>query len=246
MKMKDDMLKKLNLSPLLLTNKTACTGTMGFPSLSCKVQTMPDYIALYAQPSDYHRTEMTCVAFYNYDIAFDGKDGIYQAILYDDQKRQEELRKRFSGVKFFIAPDYSVCGDCQPYRNYYQMGRAREVAIWLTMYCDGIVFPNISCARAEDLPIALEGYEEVTAVAFSTKGKLDYPDDRKLLEETVRYTVEHMPQLKNILVYDVSYDNSDAKEIFLPATERGIAVHIPNNQLKMRNRINHIKRNKDS
>ena len=87
MKWKNDLKKKLNLSYLDLTNKTRKVGIYNFPRLLCNPSVLPDYIALYTQPSEYHRTLKTCLAFYNYDNTFDGIDGLYNAIYYNDVSR---------------------------------------------------------------------------------------------------------------------------------------------------------------
>ena len=95
MKSKRDLQKKLNLSYLDLTNKTWKVGEFDFPKLLCNPSVLPDYIALYTQPSEYHKTSLTCLAFYNYDDTFDGMDGLYNAIYYDDKKRLDFYKKRF-------------------------------------------------------------------------------------------------------------------------------------------------------
>ena len=70
-----------------------------------------DYIALYSDTSEYNKTENTCVAFYQYDHVFDGIHGLYNSIIYKDEERLDKFRERFKGVKYIIAPDYSLFGD---------------------------------------------------------------------------------------------------------------------------------------
>jgi len=80
MKKKKDLITKLNLNILNYTNKTIGDGYYDFPTLYCNLKEPPDYIALYSQPCDYHRTNKTVLSFYDYDDKFDGYDGLYNAI----------------------------------------------------------------------------------------------------------------------------------------------------------------------
>lgn len=70
-----------------------------------------DYFALYSDLSEYHKTENTCVCFYQYDHVFDGIHGLYNSIIYQDEERLQKFRLRFEGVKYIVAPDYSLFGD---------------------------------------------------------------------------------------------------------------------------------------
>ncbi|SFE29565.1 hypothetical protein SAMN04487835_13410 [Sharpea azabuensis] len=81
-----DLKKQLNYRHLNLTNKTICCGELDLPEIMCDLPELPDYIALYSQPSDYHRTKMTAVSFYDYDNEMDGQHGLYNAIKYGNEK----------------------------------------------------------------------------------------------------------------------------------------------------------------
>lgn len=129
MKKRNDLQKRLNLNYLSLTNKTQKTGKYDFPILLCNPTILPNYIALYTQVCEYHKTDLTCLAFYNYDDTFDGMDGLYNAIYYNDKKRLDYYRKRFEGIKFFISPDYSVCGDIDKAENIYRIVKSRRIAL---------------------------------------------------------------------------------------------------------------------
>ena len=65
MRFKQDLMKKLNLNILDLTNQTVTEGLLDLPVLYCDIHEYPDYIALYSQPSDYHKTMNTAVSFYD-------------------------------------------------------------------------------------------------------------------------------------------------------------------------------------
>ena len=98
------MKKLLNLSYLRYTNKTHAAGIHDLPALSCNTTVLPDYIALSNHPGDFHRTPLTAVAFYLYDSDFDGKNGLYNAIYYGDEKRQECFKGRFEGGEVLHIP----------------------------------------------------------------------------------------------------------------------------------------------
>ena len=197
----------------------------------------PDYIALFGQPSDYRHTPKTAVAFFQYDDVFDGQHGLYNAIYYGNRKDIRALKKRFKGVRFAIAPDYSLCGDVDKAEILLRIKRSRVVAIWMTLELDICVIPLVSFPRAADLDDILAGLEECEVVAFSTKGFVKDAEERANLIEGVKRTVDRL-NLKAIVVYDVCKTDKAALEIFDYAIKKGVKVVIPNNILKNRNRQN--------
>ena len=237
-----DLKKQLNYRHLNLTNKTICCGELDLPEIMCDLPELPDYIALYSQPSDYHRTKMTAVSFYDYDNEMDGQHGLYNAIKYGNEKDLSFFKERFKGVKIFFMPDYSIFGDIQTYENHHRMGRAREVALWLTMENDSIVIPNIAAGSIRDLNYIFDGYEKVKVAGISTKSKLPKREDRELLQATIDEALIRMPALETFVVYDISADNRDADILFSGARENGIKVVIPDNSMKIRNRILKVRR----
>ena len=234
--------RRLNLNMLSLTNKTVCCGEMDFPELRCDVTMFPDFIALYDRPGEYHRTPLTCVSFYVFDDEMDGRRGLYNALKYNDRPRIEKFRERFRGVPYFIAPDYTVMGDVPAYHNYYRIGAAREIALWLTLENNSIVLPNLSAGSRRDFKYIFDGLEHVSVAGISTKSKLMDSEDRALLHDTILEAVNNMSCLKTIVVYDVTTDNKDADELFCEAREQGIEIIIPDNTLKIRNRIHSVRR----
>lgn len=242
MRNKKDLQRLLNLNYLDLTNQTVCVGRFDLPKIFCEIDEYPDYLALYSQPCEYHKTPNTCVTFYDYDVKFDGRDGLYEAIYWKDEKRLEEFKNRFRGVKYFISPDYSQCGDVPAYHNINRLGRSREVAIWLSLNTEASVIPNMPCCCEEDLEFFCDGLEEVTVVAFSTKGRTDKQIDIDLLEKSVLVAIEKLPKLKAIIVYDTSVANELVDKLFAPARVKGIRVIVPDNILKQRNsrRAKHV------
>lgn len=63
-----------------------------------------------------------------------------------------------------------------------------------------------------------------------------------MLQATIDEAVIRMPFLKTFVVYDISAENKDANILFKGAREKGIRVVIPDNSMKIRNRILKVRR----
>lgn len=231
-----DLRRKLNLSYLEYVNKTQSVGVYKLPALECNTTILPDYIALYGQPCEYHKTAYTAVGFWQYDDVFDGIHGLYNAIYYHDDSLLKEYRKRFEGVRFFFTPDYSQFGDLDDLEALYRLKKARIVGLWFSIELGAVVIPFITFPTIEGVSLALQGLEQCSVVAFSTKGYVCNKTERAILTESVRMTVDAL-SLSTIIVYDVCGDNSAVEEIFSYATERGVKVVVPDNALKIRNTL---------
>ena len=154
---KENLKDLLNLNILNNTNLTPKYGKFDMPYIFCPVIPSIDYIATYSQPKTYFHGENTCVSFNEYDKNFDGEKGLWNAIYYDNKELQQNFIKRFHGVRYFIAPDYSKCGDIPEIENQYRQFRARIVSIWLTMNIGAVVIPLVSCANEYGMQYMLEG-----------------------------------------------------------------------------------------
>lgn len=233
-KVPKNLKKLLNLQYLRYTNKTFSAGKHDLPVLKCTTKVLPDYIASYSCPSEYHKTPYTAVAFYKYDNVFDGKDGLYNAIYYNDEKLLSDYKEKFAGVKFIIAPDYSELGDLDDIENNYRLKKARVVALWFVMEIGAIVIPNITYPTIESIGFSLDGLDDCTVVAFSTMGYVTDSLERNFLKEAVKYTVDQL-NLKAIIVFDICGDNDAVEDIFAYAVKKGINVVVPPNMMKLRN-----------
>lgn len=83
-----DMKKLLNYNILNLLNRAERTGSLDMPVLYCDTDVFPDFLALYDEKSLYSHTSRTAVCFYQYDVEFDGKNGLFCAIYNNDKARQ--------------------------------------------------------------------------------------------------------------------------------------------------------------
>lgn len=234
---KKNLKKLLNLGQLDYTNLTPKYGELDMPYVRCGIIPDIDYLATYSQPSTYFHSEGTCVSFFEYDICFDGLYGLWNAINYGVQELQEFYIERFQGVKYFIAPDYSKCGDVSEVENYHRQYRSRIVAIWLAMNLNAVVIPLVSCANRIGMKYMLDGMQDCTAVAFNAKGPMGDPGQMAIFEESIRYTVDHLPHLQVIFVYSASPNKDKVLALFQYAIEAGIDIRIPDNMLQTRNRL---------
>lgn len=232
-----DLKDKLNLKFMDLINKTRCSGLYDIPRVLSPSHVNIDYLALYSDKIEYNKTNNTCVCFYEYDKIFDSKNGLFNTFYENDIKLLNKYKERFKDVLYFISPDYSLCGDIPETINIHNIFKSRLVSLGLTLLLDKLVIPNITYSSRKSFSYMLDGLEECNVVAFSTKGSLKNIMQKELLLEGIKYAVDHLHNLKQIVVYDVSTDNSKALELFNYPIAKGIEILIPNNLLKTRNII---------
>ena len=237
MKKKKNLKRLLNLSILDYTNLTPKIGDLDMPYVSCKVLPDIDYLATYSQPCTYFHSPDTAVSFFEYDVFFDGLYGLWNAIYYGIQELQEYYIERFQGVRYFVAPDYSKCGDVSEEENRYRQFRARIVSIWLAMNLDAIVIPLVSCANEIGMRYMLDGMQDCRVVAFNAKSQMCNPSQKEIFVASIKYTVDNLPFLKRIIVYSASPDSEKVLALFRYAIDHGIDVIIPDNMLQSRNRL---------
>ena len=224
----------LNLNYLDLTNKTHKVGKYDLPSVKCPAIYDIDYIALYKELRNYQKTPKTVISFYQFDKEFDGINGLSNAIWYNDKRRLEFFKRRFSSCRYFIAPDYSQCGDIENAENIHRIFRARVISLWLTLNLGAIVIPNITYSNKKSFEYMLDGLEECQTVAFSTKGIMKKSSEKDLLIAAIAKTVDTL-NLKSIIVYTVSIDKETVLKLFAYAINRNIEIIIPDNLLQKRN-----------
>lgn len=233
----DETLKKsLNLNYLTYTNKSYGVGRYDLMHLVTPAHVDLDYLALYSNPSEYAKTPNTAVYFSEYDSVFDGREGLWNSIYYNDMERLEGFRKRFERAKYFISPDYSLCGDVPESFNIYNIQRSRIVSIWLTIECNSIVIPEVTYADEKSFSYMLDGLEDCNVVAFSAKGSLKKKEQRSLFVKAIDHTIDTLKDLRQIVVYDVSADFAKTRSLYFShATAKGIELTFPDNVLHDRN-----------
>lgn len=88
-----NMLFLLNLNVMNLLNKTKLVGYLGIPQIKCDTMVYPDYFATYREKSLYTKSKMAGVCFYSYDVEFDGINGLFNAIYYNNKRDLSILKK---------------------------------------------------------------------------------------------------------------------------------------------------------
>ena len=235
MKKKKNLKKLLNLSFVDLTNRTYNCGKYDMPYVKCPNLVNPDYLVLYSEKSNYLKTDRTFLCFYQFDIKFDTIRGLFEAIYHNDTRLLAAFKKRFEGIKYAIAPDYSQLGDINRIENIYRLFKSRIVSLWLWFECNTIVIPNITYASRDYFDVMLDGMQDTEMVAFSVKGSITDSEEKELLLEAIQRTVDNLKCLKKIVIYSVSIDDEKVLKLFEYASSRGIELVIPNNILKERN-----------
>ena len=231
--MKKELKNLINMQYTDVTNCMHKIGDYDMPQVYCpKVKI--DYLALYTETGLYHKTKQTAVTFFQYDNVFDGLYGLWNAIYYNNPRLLTKFIKKFNGVRYMVAPDYSHTEDMDKFENYYRYAKARIVSGWLTLVLGIIVIPLITYSSREDFELMLLGLEETEMVCVSTKGIADDPNARCKLQDAIKYTVDNLKNLKSIVVYSVSKDEN-ILDIFEYANNKGIGIVIPQNTLRERN-----------
>ena len=230
---------QLNYGIADLLNK-AVLNDYGLPIHHCNPRVYPDYIALNTEKAKFHLTLATALGFYSYDRTFDKIDGLYNAIYYHDRRLLKKYKKLYAGIRFVIAPDYSLFDDIWSYENESRLFKIRVIILWFVIEIGAIVIPNAVYVSTDKLPQYLSGFESCTVMCFSTKGQVRYARNRARVKDTVKYAVDHFP-LKVILVYSACGKDETSLKLFEYVISRGIEVRIVDNTLRRRNQ-NHLKK----
>lgn len=234
MRKKKNLKKLLNLSMLDYTNSTIKVGDYDMPYVRCGIIPHIDYISSYSTPGTYSYTLHTAVAFFEYDQFFDGLYGLWNGIYYGIKEIEDFYIERFRNVRFFIAPDYSKCGDSCEIENQYRQYKSRIVSIWLSHNTHAVVIPLVSCANSTGMKYMLDGMSDCTTVAFNCKGPMGDLKQLAIFKESIKYAVDNLPKLKCIIAYSTSIHRNKVLDIFSYAIQKGIEVQIPENLLHQR------------
>ena len=127
-------------------------------------------------------------------------------------------RNSFARVKYFIAPDYSLCGDINKIENLHRLFKARIVSVWLTLELNAVVIPNITYSNEKIFPYMLDGMENCEVVAISKKGLRNSCKKLSLMKKALKHTVDNLKKLRTIIIYTLSKDVEKIRSWFDYAT----------------------------
>lgn len=177
---------KLCLSYLKYTNKTHYGINYEMPNTSYHGKLTPDYLALYGDLNDYHKTSKTFVCFYEFDKIFNNKNGLLAALLFNDKKQLVKFSKRFEDVAGFISPDYSIYESMPKAIKIARTLESRIVSCYLVETFKKPCIPNISFNTKEDIEFVFDGIDKHSVVAMSLKGKLKEANQRKSIKNNIK------------------------------------------------------------
>jgi hypothetical protein len=231
--------EKMVLSVLNVTDKDYSVGEYDLPYVRCPYlpDDIPDYLALYSDKGEYSLTPKTCVCFEEWDDSFFGKNGLWAAIYYKDEKLLTFFKKRFEGVRLFIGPDISTVQGINRIENLHRYFAMRVISVWMSLELGALVIPFVGAPSKDYFPQMIEGMEDTEVVAFSLKGYMKSAFEMGKIKEEVGYCLEHLPKLKAIVVYSVSNDEDKNLGPFADAIAKGVKVFVPDNRGKVRNRF---------
>lgn len=190
-----------------------------------------DYLALYSDLQEYQKTKNTCVCFYQYDHVFDGVHGLYNSIIYKDEKRLNMFRERFRNIKYIVGPDYSLFGDFPVALQIFNVYRSRLCIAWLKANTNAIVIPNIRWTFNFCYDFSFDGIMKGSNIAISILGQIKDKENKKMFLDGLKEAVDRI-EPKIIVVYGfVTKSNFD--EIFGYAESKGIKIIIPHSKIDM-------------
>lgn len=190
-----------------------------------------DYFALYSDLSEYHKTTNTCVCFYQYDHVFDGIHGLYNSIIYQDFDRLEKFRKRFEGVKYIVAPDYSLFGDFPNALQIFNIYRSRVCMAWLLKNTKAKIIPNVRFSFNFTFNYAFDGIMKGSNIAIGLLGLMHHKENKKMFLDGFKEAIDRiMP--KSILVYGF-ITKQNIEEFLGYAIEKGIEIIVPHSKIDM-------------
>ena len=190
-----------------------------------------DYLALYSDLQDYHKTENTCVCFYQYDHVFDGVHGLYNSIIYKDEKRLNKFRERFKDVKYIIAPDYSLFGDFPNALQIFNIYKSRVCMSWLIANTKAKVIPNIRWSFPFTFDYCFDGIMKGSNIAVGVLGQVHNVANKKMFLEGLKKAIDRI-EPKTIVIYGfVTEGNFD--EFFGYAKTKGTKIIIPHSKIDM-------------
>jgi hypothetical protein len=228
---KKDLKEKINLNFVNLANQTYSCGKYDLPYVNCPNLVNPDYLALYSEKRNYNKTNHTFVCFYQYDHVFDGVHGLYNSIIYKDEKRLALFRERFKNVKYIVGPDYSLFGDFPVALQIFNIYKSRVCMAWLKANTKAVIIPNIRWTFDFSYEFAFDGIMKGSNIAISILGQIRDKDNRKMFFDGFKEAIDRI-EPKSILVYGfVTESNFD--EIFGYAESKGIKIIIPHSKIDM-------------
>lgn len=188
-----------------------------------------DYLALYSDTKDYKKTENTCICFYQYDHVFDGIHGLYNSIIYQDEKRLAIFKERFKDVKYIIAPDYSLFGDFPNAMQIYNVYKSRVCLCWLKANTSASIIPNVRWSLPFSYDYCFDGITWGSNIAIGLLGQMQNKENKKIFLDGFKKAIDTINP-KAIIAYGFITE-SNFEEFFGYAVSKGIKILIPHSKI---------------
>ena len=213
-----------------LLKKQSFEGNFDMPVVGCfdDISSI-DYLALFSDTAEYRKTENTAVCFYQYDHVFDGIHGLYNSIIYKDERRLAKFRERFKNVKWIVAPDYSLFGDFPNALQIFNVYRSKICFCWLASNTEAKILPNVRWSFPFTFEYCFDGIVKGSNVAIGIMGLIKRNDNRAMFLEGFRRMVDTIKP-KSILVYGFLTE-ANIEELLGYAMNKGIRVIAPHSKI---------------
>jgi len=190
-----------------------------------------DYLTLYSDLKDYNKTKNTCVCFYQYDHIFDGIHGLYNSIIYKDEKKLAKFCERFKNVKYIIGPDYSLFGDFPNALQIFNVYKSRICLAWLSLNTKAIIIPNIRWSLSFSFDYCLDGIIKGSNIAIGLLGQMHNLENKKMFLSGLKKVIDVI-QPRCIIIYGY-ITNNNFEEFLGYAKTKNIKIIIPHSKIDM-------------
>lgn len=160
--------------------------------------------------------------FYHKDYIFDGRMGIWFALVFNKFFKKGFRLEKLDGYKAIITPDFSMYYDMPIIMQMWNLFRSRVVGFYLTMLGYTVVV-NVRWADVRSYQYCFAGLRQNHIVAVSTLGCLRSKADKELflpgLEELIRRIHPEYIVLYGSLTNDIKalLEKYNQKFVFFPS-----------------------------
>ncbi|MBP3851592.1 MAG: DUF4417 domain-containing protein [Erysipelotrichaceae bacterium] len=234
-----------------LLNRTEWIGQYELPYVDCYLEAYPDYLAVYSEKHDYHKTLNTGVCYCVHDYKFDGNvklkkvqqedcsvdyiDNIYNAIITRNEFMLNYYKERFKGVKFVCAPDYSTYDNMPIHQQMTNIVKSRMVFLWLKYENDVIAIPCAGFGSKTSLEWCFDGIGQGSDLFISLKSAQKEIDSIKRNKEGIKALVDKVNP-RSLIVYSTACNESTLNQLTY-AVDNGVKIILPDTNLRNRHKI---------
>lgn len=98
------------------------------------------------------------------------------------------------------------------------------------------VIPNLNYASEKSFEYMLDGIRNSKMIAISLKGILDKSNEEELLMRAIKYVIDNS-KIEKIIIFTTGIIDDKIDKLFAYAKEKGVEYFIPDNSMRIRNKI---------